>query len=79
MTYIFSDPIHSHHLPSQDLASEKLRSARARARAVQAKASNILKGYGGEVSERGGRLCVVLPAGACAPLVGCSPLPRVPG
>ncbi len=30
----------------------------------QARLQGLLKGYGGEVSERGGRACVALPAGA---------------
>jgi hypothetical protein len=50
----------------QDSASEALRTARQRVKTLQARLSSLLKGFGGEVSERGGRMCVALPAGESA-------------
>jgi hypothetical protein len=37
-------------------------------RAITSRINNILKGYPGEASEKGGRLCIAVPAGeaACA-------------
>lgn len=32
---------------------------------TQTRLASILKSYGGEVSERSGRMCVALPAGVC--------------
>ncbi|GFR39680.1 hypothetical protein Agub_g152, partial [Astrephomene gubernaculifera] len=39
----------------QDSASEPLRQARARVKALRSRLEGLLKGHGGEVSERGGR------------------------
>lgn len=47
-----------------DSASEALRLARGRLKALEARIAGTLKGYLGEVSERGGRMCVAAPAGA---------------
>ncbi|EFJ45039.1 hypothetical protein VOLCADRAFT_40753, partial [Volvox carteri f. nagariensis] len=62
----------------QDSASEQLRGLRARVKSIQARIAAVLKGYGGEVSEKGGRMCVAVPAGACTKiangvLLGSSP------
>ncbi|KAL6756776.1 hypothetical protein V8C86DRAFT_3018742 [Haematococcus lacustris] len=40
-----------------DSASEALRLSRQRVKGLQARLTTLLKGYGGEVSERGGRYC----------------------
>ncbi len=47
----------------QDSASETLRQCRLRVRQLTTRLNNLLKGYGGEVTEKGGRVCVGLPAG----------------
>ncbi|GLC37921.1 hypothetical protein PLESTF_000610400 [Pleodorina starrii] len=60
----------------QDSASEQLRGLRARVKSLQARLASMLKGYGGEVSERGGRMCVAVPAGtkiSNGVLLGSSP------
>lgn len=57
----------------QDTASEELRVARMRVKALQARLTSLLKGYGGEVSERGGRLCVAVPAGAAVASLSALP------
>ena len=47
-----------------DAASDLLSQKRARVRTVEARLSSLLRGYqGGEVSQQGGRMCVVLLAG----------------
>lgn len=62
-----------------DNASEEVRMTRGKLRALEGRLSNILKGHagGGQVSEMGGRMCIVLPAsGDGAPkgiLLGTSP------
>lgn len=53
----------SYQCALQDAASEKLRTCRQRIKALTAKLASVLKGYGGEVSDKGGRMCVALPAG----------------
>eukprot|EP00198_Chlamydomonas_reinhardtii_P000810 XP_001690145.1 predicted protein [Chlamydomonas reinhardtii] len=61
----------------QDSASEQLRGLRGRVKAIQSRLASMLKGYGGEVSDRGGRMCVALPGGTKAPsggvLLGSAP------
>ncbi|GIL91154.1 hypothetical protein Vretifemale_18815, partial [Volvox reticuliferus] len=60
----------------QDSASEQLRGLRARVKAIQSRLAALLKGYGGEVSDRGGRMCVAVPAGtkiSNGVLLGSSP------
>ncbi|GBF93591.1 DNA mismatch repair protein [Raphidocelis subcapitata] len=47
----------------QDAASEQVRSTRARVRALMARGASILKSFPGEVSGRGGRVCVAVAAG----------------
>lgn len=54
-----------------DSASEVLRSARYKVKAVESKITSILKGYPGEVSDRSGRMCIAAPAGECRPDVYC--------
>lgn len=36
---------------------------RGRVKATAARLAGLLKGYGGEVSDKGGRMCVAVPAG----------------
>lgn len=48
-----------------------MRTTRARVRQLTGRINNMLKGYPGEASERGGRLCIAAPAGACLLAVGC--------
>ncbi|KAG2444932.1 hypothetical protein HXX76_001668 [Chlamydomonas incerta] len=53
-----------------DSASEQLRGLRARVKAIQSRLASMLKGYGGEVSDKGGRVCVALPGGTKLPAGG---------
>ncbi|KAF5837995.1 hypothetical protein DUNSADRAFT_3588 [Dunaliella salina] len=48
----------------QDSASDVLSRCRMRIRSLTSKLSNLLKGYGGEVSEQGGRVCVAMAGGS---------------
>jgi len=40
-----------------------VRTTRARVRGLTARITNMLKGYPGEPSEKGGRICIAAPAG----------------
>eukprot|EP00983_Pelagomonas_calceolata_P082823 1156026-Pelagomonas_calceolata.AAC.6 len=68
---LLADHIHSHRerthcwliAHSQDSASDVLSRCRMRIRSLTSKLSNMLKGYGGEVSEQGGRICVAMAGG----------------
>jgi hypothetical protein len=51
-------------LVSTHHTSRQLRAARAKVRGVTARINNMLKGFPGEPSEKGGRLCIAAPAGA---------------
>jgi hypothetical protein len=42
----------------------QLRTTRQRVRALTSRLNNMLKGYPGEPSEKGGRLCIAAPAGS---------------
>ncbi len=55
----------------------QVRTTRARVRALMARGASILKGFPGEVSERGGRVCVAVPAGT--KIVGGVVLGTTPG
>ncbi|KIY94552.1 DNA mismatch repair protein MutS2 [Monoraphidium neglectum] len=47
----------------QEAASAQVRTTRARVRALTARAASVLKSFPGEVSERGGRMCVAVAPG----------------
>ncbi|GMH32402.1 hypothetical protein BSKO_00236 [Bryopsis sp. KO-2023] len=51
----------------KDNASSDLRDFRTRYRTVKNRLEQVLRGYGGEVTERGGRLCLGLPSDANVP------------
>eukprot|EP00891_Asterochloris_glomerata_P006948 jgi/Astpho2/6948/e_gw1.00107.204.1_t len=54
----------------KDTASEEVRRTRGQLSSIEGRLNSILKGYGGEVTEHSGRLCVVVPAGDDGPPKG---------
>lgn len=60
----------------------QVRTARAKVKGIAARLTGILKTYPGEVSERGGRLCMAAPPGetqAAGRRLACLPPLRLPG
>ncbi|EFN53577.1 hypothetical protein CHLNCDRAFT_136763 [Chlorella variabilis] len=54
----------------RESASEEVRRARARVRTIEGRIRGILKGYQGEVTEQGARMCVAVPASPDGPPKG---------